>query len=379
VWFNNKKKVGNKPSIIETLKQLIGEKDVLLEKFREKSSTLQQQNDILELRNKQLSQLVKLALSADETLDKLRNKSASNSVLLFDEQSNMKGSLKLFQQSTHLLDQVKRSTKILNTHTDENRASIDNLEAASKTIAQFTDRIAEISSQTNLLALNAAIEAARAGEQGRGFAVVADEVRSLASKTEVATNEIREYVSIITDNSDKTKTGFSEMVTSIDEVNNNTDSVSDTINDFIGLSNKMFHTISKSTAGMFIETVKMDHLLYKLSIYKIFFNLSDKDEDDFADHHQCRLGKWYYKGDGSEKLAKLQAFQLLEVPHSRVHECGREAIRAHKFDDVELCYEKLMEMEAASEQVIEYLDQLETDYTDLLNHDAPDQALKSVN
>ncbi len=105
----------------------------------------------------------------------------------------------------------------LSAQTAASRELIDGLSARTEQIEKVTLVIQSIASQTNLLALNAAIEAARAGEQGRGFAVVADEVRNLAARTATATEEVGQMVSDIRQQSSAVVSHIQQQASELDQ------------------------------------------------------------------------------------------------------------------------------------------------------------------
>jgi len=183
-------------------------------------------------------------------------------------------------------------------------------------IGRIAQTIREIAYQTNLLALNAAIEAARAGEHGRGFAVVADEVRNLSKRAQEATEEVRRNITAIEDSA-KAIEGASQ---SAEQTARGAESVT------IALGNKI-DSLNTLAALMTIDAAKNAHQLF---VRNILAAVADQNGaqvlEDISDHHQCKFGRWY-DGIGHDLFGQIPAFRDLEGVHIHIHQTAR-AIRA---------------------------------------------------
>ncbi|MCP8899063.1 methyl-accepting chemotaxis protein [Gilvimarinus xylanilyticus] len=117
---------------------------------------------------------------------------------------------KASDEGTQVVGSSQANIQRLTAQIEATAHKIDSLKASSQNIGKVVEVIRAIAEQTNLLALNAAIEAARAGEQGRGFAVVADEVRTLAQRTQASTEEIEQIVAELQVDADQAHDAMTE-------------------------------------------------------------------------------------------------------------------------------------------------------------------------
>lgn len=204
----------NLNNLLDCQKGLIGSvRDVALNVEQESNSLTEEALRIESFSTQQHQTIEQVAAATTEmsqTAEQVSNNANDAAIAAKEADDNGKLALRMVEGSctemSQLNDEIKRASDVV-TQVGED---VENISS----VLQVIESIAE---QTNLLALNAAIEAARAGEQGRGFAVVADEVRNLASKTQGSTEEIQEMISKLQNGSRSAVNVMSESIKRCDD------------------------------------------------------------------------------------------------------------------------------------------------------------------
>ena len=260
--------------------------------------------------------------------------------------------------SRDLINKLSDNLSLLVSRSHGTMIQVEGLNTSTEKIGSILALIKEIADQTNLLALNAAIEAARAGEAGRGFAVVADEVRKLAERTSKATNDISELIDTIKHGTVLAKGSMEDLASQAVDFGQQGSLAAEHIEDVVLLAKKIERSVAGSGLRGFAELAKIDHLVYKFEIYKVILGISEKKPEDFASNKTCRLGRWYYEGDGKAYCSKFDGYAALDAPHQQVHQSGREAVSKYYEGDFGALSPHLARMEEASMQVLASLSRM---------------------
>ncbi len=302
---------GLKGDYLETLKNINESR-----KHMEESHWQQQRDDLFSKLGKLKTE--NLLVNLSQTQDDFN----SITVEMNEVEELTKTSAVLATQNKSTVGEVVGNLENVHSMANTMRDSSSELSNSSEEIAEMVSVIAGVADQTNLLALNAAIEAARAGEHGRGFAVVADEVKKLAENTKETANKITNIVERFNTASTLMVNNTQEMADIAESSRTKIADFEESFGQFAEASQQSSEKVSYTNVICNAALIKVDHLVYMQRAYRAVEINDHQCPEALAvveDHNNCRFGLWYNEGEGQEMYSHLPVYSQIQDPHSRVH------------------------------------------------------------
>ena len=328
------------------------------EQYQQQLSELHQQQQLLSLQLQTAQQLNSVQQQGAEMLTMIQdtvNELAGN---LIDERTALAKLEDIFGQTQTAIRTLETRAVHITEHANQSADTANVLDGTASSINQLISSIQEISDQTNLLALNAAIEAARAGEAGRGFAVVADEVRQLAGKANDASKQIESLIRKVIEQTNNIKAMVSQSQQSAADVSLSSKQIDAVVNQVIDRSEAMKKLIRSTTTLTYLNGLKLDYASFKALVYQAL----SAEQALPASHAEKKYNNWCTSsGYGYKHYGQLQSFKSIEQPHRGVHDAAKAAHTALQNKDSSALQRALQQLEQSSQQVVHAITRLQQD------------------